>query len=332
MKAVRFYETGDVDVLKVESDVPLPKIQNPKEEVLVKLNYSSVNFIDTYYRTGLYKYNTPAPWITGGDGCGVVEQIDEKLSKELNLNKGDRVVFVGTQCYAQYAVVNTKHCAKIPEDISDDISVACMINGLTGHYLVNDSYAVKSGDTVLVLAAVGGTSQFIVQLAKQKGAKVIGIVSSEEKKEIAKTLHYDHILVVPPNTNQYAQQVKELTNGKGVNVVYDGVGAQTYLESLNSLAPRGYMVSFGNASGPVPAVQPFDLTSRGSLTFTRPKMQDFISTREEFTKRLTDLFALIRNKQLHVMIHKTFDLEDIKQAHLEIQARKTIGKILLRIK
>ncbi|KAL0481191.1 hypothetical protein AKO1_012651 [Acrasis kona] len=322
MNAIAIDENGGVEVLNYTS---VPKPTASSDQVLVKTTYSTVNFIDCYFRSGLYKVDQ-FPYILGSDGSGVIEQVGDGVK---DLKVGDSVAFFGRGSYAEYVPVSEKSAVKIPEGISMETAAACMVNGLTGYYLTHETYKVQKGDYVLVHAAAGGTGQYIVQLAKHLGGVVIGTVGSDEKIQIAKEMGCDH--VINYKTQDVVQQVQEITNGQKCRVSYDGIGKTTFETSLNSLGPRGWFVSFGNASGAAPLLNPLDLTSRGSLIFTRPSLAHHVPDRATFVDMSNKLFSLVKQGVVKVNIHKTFDLKDTKEAHLEIQGAKTLGKILLKV-
>jgi len=324
MKAVRIHETGDVDVLKYE-DAPKPdKSQLSPDQVLIKLHYGTVNFIDTYFRTGLYKVKE-FPLILGQDGSGEVEAVGSNVK---DLVPGDKVAVYGAPTYAEYTVADQKGVIKIPDGLSLEEAAACMVNGLTGYYLTHETYRVQKGDFVLVHAAAGGTGQYIVQMAKELGGIIIGTVGSEEKVAIAKEIGCDY--VINYKTQDIVQEVLRITNNKKCKVSYDGVGKSTFNISLDSLAPRGWFVSFGNASGAIPPFEPLILSQKGSLIFTRPTLLNYVPDRESFIRMSSSVFDLVKQKKVKVNIHKIFPLNEARQAHLEIQGGKTVGKILLR--
>lgn len=247
---------------------------------------------------------------------------------------GDRVaLFGGSGTYAEYTVVSADLSVRIPDSISDELAVASMVNGLTAHYLTHDSYRIKEGDAVLVHSAAGGTGQYIVQMAKLLGARlVIGTASTDEKIKYARELGCDHVISSAgrQDDGSISSRVKALTEGRGVQVVYDGVGKDTFHQSLESLAVRGHFISFGNASGPAPAITPLELGKK-SISLCRPKLGDYVLTADEFRQRADDVFRWIKDGNLRVNIHKTFALAEAAQAHVEIESRRALGKILLRI-
>ena len=324
MEAIWIEENGDVDVLKHVFDAPIPS--SPTEnQVLIKTHYASVNFIDTYFRTGLY--TAPKfPLILGQDGSGVVEAVGEKVT---GIKPGDRVVFFSRQTYAEYVLTTDSNVAIVPDGVSLDSAVACVVNGMTAHYLTHDCHNVNQNSTVLVHAAAGGTGQLIAQICNIKGArKIIGTVGSDEKVALAKQFGCTDVIVyTKENVDERVRQIVP----EGVRVVFDGVGKSTWESSFRSCGRRADVVFFGNASGPVPPVDPLLLTRYGSLRMTRPSLADFVTTREEFVNRASDLFTWMQEGKLKVNIHKTFDLSEIKQAHREIESRAAVGKIVIRV-
>ncbi|KAL9653213.1 hypothetical protein ABK040_009519 [Willaertia magna] len=328
MKGVVINKTGDVSVLTYEEQLEKPTITS--DQILVRLQFAGINYIDTYFRSGLYPIQN-FPKILGQDGAGIVEEIGSNVVNHSDIKVGDRVaLYGGSGTYAEYAVCNPQTVVKIPENISLEDATAAMVQGMTAHYLIHDAYKAKPSDSILVHAAAGGTGRFIVQMLKAEGVKtIIGTVGSPEKAEIAKQLGCTH--VIEYEKEDIVSKVKEFTNNQGVNAVYDGVGKNTFQASLNSLAVRGTFVSFGNASGAIPSVNPLDLSTRGSITFIRPRLNDYTRTIEETNKRANDLFDLISKGLINVNIHKVYSLKEAKEAHLEIEGRKTLGKILLKI-
>jgi NADPH2:quinone reductase len=293
--------------------------------VLIRTHYASVNFIDTYFRTGFYPI-PKFPHILGQDGSGVVEAVGEQVTA---LKPGDRVAFFAKETYAEYVVAPEERVVVVPDSISLSDAVSCMVNGLTAHYLTHDCHKVSADTSVLVHAAAGGTGQLISQISAIKGAKnIIGTVGSEEKVALAKQFGCTDVILY--SNEQVDQRVREIVPS-GVNVVYDGVGKSTWEQSFRSCARRGDLVFFGNASGPVPPIDPLLLTKNGSLRMTRPSLSDFIITREDLDSRAQDLFTWINQGKLKVNIHKVFDLNEVKLAHREIESRAAVGKILLRV-
>lgn len=319
MKAIRIHKHGGPEVLSYE-DVPMPKPQ--RGEALVKIEAAGVNFIDIYNRTGLYPGNVP--FIPGMEAAGVVEEIGQDATE---VKKGARVAYAMQQgSYAEYAIVPAWKLVKIPDSIDMQSAAATMLQGMTAHYLTHSTYPLKEGDVILVHAAAGGVGLLLVQIAKFLGATVIGTVSTEEKAKIAKEAGADHVIIY--TQADFEEEVKKLTNDRGVDVVYDSVGKTTFEKSLKCLRPRGYLVLFGQSSGPVP---PFDLSrlAEKGLFITRPSLKHYATNREELLQRANDLLQWIAAEKLKLRIHKTFPLQDAAEAHRQLEGRKTAGKLLL---
>jgi len=320
MKAVFVTDPGGVDKLRY-ADLPMPK-PGPGE-ALVKIHTAGVNFIDIYYRTGLYKAEPPV--VLGLEGAGVVEQAGEGAT---GVAAGDRVAWAMARgSYAEYAVVPAWQLVKVPDDLSLEVAAGAMLQGMTAHYLTHSTYPLKSGDTALIHAAAGGAGQWTVAAAKLRGARVIGTVSTKEKAEIARQAGCDEVILY--TEQDFEVEVKRLTGGKGVDVVYDSVGKATWEQSLNSLKPRGMMVSFGNASGPVDPIQPLILSQKGSLYLTRPTLFNYCATREELLWRANDVFGWLRDGRLKLQIYARYPLSEAGRAQEELASRKTTGKLLL---
>jgi NADPH2:quinone reductase len=322
MKAIFVTEPGGVDKLRYE-DLPVP--EPGPGQALVKLHFSGVNFIDVYFRTGLYK--APPPIVLGMEGAGVVEKVGAGVTE---VAPGDRVAYAMARgSYAEYAVVPAWQLVAIPPAIGFDVAAGSMLQGMTAHYLTHSTYPLKQGETALVHAAAGGAGQWIVAAAKLRGARVIGTTSTAAKAETARKAGCDEVI-------NYAEQdfeaeVKRLTGGKGVDVVYDSVGKVTWEKSLNSLKPRGMMVTFGNASGPVDPFSPLVLNQKGSLYLTRPSLGNYTATREELLWRATDVLGWLRDGVLKLQIHATYPLREAGRAQSDLESRKTTGKLLLAI-
>ncbi len=318
MKAIYIEQTGSPDVLKY-GDMPKPEIA--AGQALVKVAASGVNFIDTYHRTGLYKI--PLPAILGTEGAGTVEQ--GTLFK-----KGDRVAWAMVRgSYAEYAAVPESMLVALPDSVSFQDGAAAMLQGMTAHYLTHSTYPLKKGDTALIHAAAGGTGRLLVQMAKLAGARVIGTAGSEAKAQLAREAGADEMIVY--TTQDFVAETRRLTDGKGVDVVYDSVGATTLLKSLDCLRPRGMAVSFGQSSGAVPAFEPLLLTQKGSLFFTRASLGNYISDRKELDWRAGDLFRWIAEKKLVLRIDHEYQLAYAAQAHRDLEGRQTSGKLILII-
>lgn len=323
MKAVYITEPGDVDVL-IYGDQPLPQIK--PDEVLIKVHRTSINYIDTYHRTGLYKL--PYPAILGRDGAGVVQQIGENV-KDKNISIGQRVAFVAGNAYAEYCAVPYTKLVTIPDCLSYNTAVTMMLQGLTAHYLTVDSYNYKPGDTILIHAGAGGTGSLVIQIAKAKGLNVITTVSNDAKVEIVKKLGAD--LVINTSCDDIYTKVMEFTQNQGVNLVLDGVGKDTYQVSMKCVKKRGFVVFFGNASGPVPPIDPLLLTTHGSIYITRPTLADYIQTRDELQTRFDDLVDMVKNKQIDFIQGPEYALNQIKDAHIAIADRTRVGKIVINV-
>jgi NADPH:quinone reductase len=320
MKAIRVQRTGGPEVMElVEVPVPQPK----PNEALVKVSVAGVNSIDRQFRDGSLR--TPLPFIPGQEGAGVVTEVGAH-SKSVKV--GDRVAWSGTLgSYAEYVASPVEHLVPIPASISDDQAVAAMMHGLTAHYLVNDAHKLKAGETALVHAAAGGVGLLLVQLAHAIGARVIGTVSSEEKGQLAREAGADEIVVF--TRQDFETEVQRLTGGKGVDVVYDGVGKATFEKNLNVMRMRGMLVLYGMSSGPVPPVDPAKLSEKGSLYMARTTLAHFTATREELIARTSALFAMISAEKLKLQIAKKYPLAESAEAHRHLESRHFAGKLLL---
>jgi NADPH2:quinone reductase len=320
MKAIRVQQTGGPEVMEL-AEVPLPQ-PNPAE-ALVKVSVAGVNSIDEQFRDG--RLRMPLPFTPGQEGAGVVTAVGPQVK---TLKVGDRVAWSGTpKSYAEYVVAVEEHLVPVPGSVSDEQAAAVMIHGLTAHYLVNDTYRLKAGETALVHAAAGGVGLLLVQLLHAIGARVIGTVSSEEKAALAREAGADEVIVF--TRQDFESEVKRLTGGKGVEVVYDGVGKATFDKNLNVMRLRGMLVLYGMSSGPVPPVDPAKLSEKGSLYMARTTLAHFTATREELLARTSALFSMIAEGKLKVRIAKTYPLADAAQAHRDMETRKMAGKLLL---
>lgn len=320
MKAIQVSQSGGPEALQlVDVEVPRPKVN----EALVKIHASGINFIDVYFREG--RYPTPMPFIAGREMAGVVTEVGSQVK---NLKPGDRVAQTGVMgSYAEYQAVPEEQLVSVPNAISFEQAASSMLQGATMHYLMRSTYPVKPTDTVFIHALAGGMGLLLTQLAKRIGAHVIGTVSSEEKAKLARDAGADH--VINYSKQDFVAETKRITGGKGVDVVYDGVGKTTFDGSLSILRPRGYMVLYGGASGAVPPFDPLRLTQHGSLFLTRPSLNHYIATREELQWRMTEVFNMIIAGDLNIHIGHTYKLDEVQQAHRDLEARKTTGKILL---
>lgn len=324
MNAVVVEQTGGPEVLNFK-DVPKPSPRSG--EALIKIGAAGINYIDIYFRTGLYKKDTP--FTIGQEGAGTIEATGEGTDLgKVGLSVGQRVVFVhfaGT--YADYAVVPVEKLIPIPDGVSFSDACVAMVQGMTAHYLSHDTYPIKSGDTVLVHAAAGGVGQLLVQMAKMRGARVIGTVGGDDKVKLARGDGADE--VIDYNKADFEAEVKRLTDGKGVPVVYDSVGKTTFDKSLNCLRPRGLLVLYGASSGPVPPFDLSQLAAKGSLYITRPTIVNYTSTREDLLARAGAVLGMIKDKKLRIRHGGEYKLSDAQRAHRDLQDRKTTGKLIL---
>ena len=320
MKAIQVQKTGGPEVLTFV-DLPIPK---PKpNEVVVKIAAAGVNFIDVYFREG--RYPAALPFVDGQEASGTVSEVGSDVKI---LKPGDRVAYTGILgSYAEYSAAPADRLVRVPEKISDQNAAATMLQGMTAHYLVYSTYPLKKGETALIHAAAGGVGLLLVQMAKNIGARVIGTVGSEEKARLAREAGADD--VINYRQQDFEAETKRLTDGKDVHVVYDGVGKDTFEKDLNVLRPRGYLVLFGGASGPVPPFDPIKLAQKGSLFLARPSLAHYIATREELEQRATDVFNMIAAGKLNLRIEHVYKLQDAQQAHRDLEGRKTTGKLLL---
>ena len=320
MKAIQVSQTGGPEAL-VPVDVPTPK---PKpNEALVQIKAAGVNFIDVYFREG--RYPTPVPFIDGQEGAGVVTEVGSEVTL---VQPGDRVAYTGSLgSYAEYAAVPAQRLVKIPDALSFEDAAAAMLQGMTAHYLTHSTYKLQAGETALVHAAAGGVGLLLVQMAKQFGARVIGTAGTKEKAQLARDAGADECIIY--TESDFETETKRLTDGKGVHVVYDGVGKATFDKDLNVLLPRGYLVLFGGSSGAVPPFDLIKLSQKGSLYITRPTLVNYTMTREELEWRANDVLGWIAEGKLKLRIHKAYPLADAAQAHRDLEGRKTTGKLLL---
>ncbi|HEV2065094.1 MAG TPA: quinone oxidoreductase [Thermoanaerobaculia bacterium] len=320
MKAMRVHAVGGPEAMRFE-DVADPAPQ--AGEAVVRVEAAGVNFIDVYHRTGLYK--VPLPVTLGQEGAGTVDVVGPEVS---GLKQGDRVAWAGVSgSYAEKAAVPAAKLVKLPAGVSARDGAAAMLQGMTAHYLATSTYPLKAGDTCLVHAAAGGVGLLLCQIAKMRGARVIGTAGSEEKTKLARGAGADE--TIDYAKQDFEAEVKRLTGGKGVQVIYDGVGKSVFEKSLNCLAPRGMMVTFGNASGPVPPVEPLTLSQKGSLYLTRPTVWHYIATREDLEARAGDVLGWIASGKLKIRVGLELPLAEAANAHRALEARKTTGKVLL---
>ena len=320
MLAIRAREAGGPDVLEaVQVDTPTPR----PDQILVRHHAIGVNFIDTYQRSGLYPMRYPA--VLGQEAAGVVEAVGTDVSR---FKPGDRVAYSGQGgAYAEYQVVPAVRAVPLPKEVGFEDAAASLLKGMTVEFLLRRCYPVKPGETILVHAAAGGVGTIMVQWAKAIGAIVIGTVGSEEKAGVARGLGADHVILY--RREDVAARVREITDGAGVPVAYDSVGKDTFEGTLASLARRGMFVTFGNASGPVPAFEPARLQRGGSLFLTRPTLADYIATPAELDESARQLFAMLGSGKVRVEIGQRFTLADARKAHEALHARDTIGATIL---
>jgi len=320
MKAIQVKNPGGPEALAV---VEMPVPPAGPGEALVRVAASGVNIIDDYFRIGLYK--APLPISLGNEAAGTVEAVGPGVTA---LQPGDRVAYAMHRgSYAEYVVVPAWQLVKIPEGLDFQHAAAVMLQGMTAHYLTHSTYALKSGDTCLVHAAAGGAGGLIVQMAKMRGARVFGTVSTKDKERIAREAGADEVILY--TQQDFEAEVKRLTGGRGVDVVYDSVGASTFEKSLGSLRPRGLMTLFGQSSGPVPPFDPSILNAKGSLFLTRPSLNHHAASREELEWRASDVLGWVASGQLKLRIDRTYPLAAAAQAHRDLEGRKTAGKLLL---
>jgi NADPH2:quinone reductase len=321
MKAIQVKQVGGPEAMEVvEMPVPQPKAN----EAVVKLAASGVNFVDVYFREGRYKAAV-LPFVLGQEGAGVITDVGAEAK---SVKVGDRVAWTGVQgAYAEYAAVPADRLVPIPQAVSDQQAAAAMLQGMTAHYVSHDTYQLKPGETALVHAAAGGVGLLLVQMAHNIGARVIATVSTEEKAKLARAAGADEVILY--THADFEAETKRLTDGKGVNVVYDSVGKTTFEKGLNVLRPRGMMVLFGGSSGAVPPLDPVLLLQKGSLYLTRPTLVNYIATREELVARSGAVFSMIATGKLKLRIEHTYPLAEVERAHRDLEGRKTTGKLLL---
>jgi len=327
VKAVRVHELGEPEVLRYE-EVPDP---TPKAgEVLVKIEAAGVNFLDIYYRSGFHwgsHHQRALPYIPGAEASGTVASVGPDVT---DLKPGDRVAYGISNGYGSYAelyAIPAWHLFKLPQSIDSQTAAAVMLQGMTAHYLTHTTYAVKPNDTVLVHAAAGGTGLLLVQIAKMLGAKVIGTTSSPQKARLVSDAGAD--AVIDYSKTDFAAELRRLTNGHGANVVYDSIGKATWEKSLDSLAPLGILVIFGQASGPVPPFDTAILNPKGSLALARPSLTHNVANHADVLRRAGDLFRWIGEGKLKPIISKTYPLADAAAAHRDLESRASTGKLLL---
>jgi NADPH:quinone reductase len=320
MKAIRVVRPGGRETLQL---MALPEPRPERGQLLIAIEFAGVNFIDVYYRQGLYP--VARPFTPGTEAAGTVIDVGADVN---DFRVGDRVAYQGVMgAYAERAVVPADRVIRLPDNVSTRQAAALMLQGLTAHYLATSTYALKTSDTCLVHAAAGGVGLLLCQLAKLRGAQVIGTVSTERKAESARGAGADHLIQY--TTQDFVAETRRLTGNHGVQVVYDSVGRVTFEQSLACLAPRGLMVLFGQSSGPVAPFNPQVLNQGGSLYLTRPTLAHYVATRPELLSRAGELFGLLGSDRLAVRIDRELPLKDVAEAHRALESRETMGKILL---
>ncbi len=321
MKAIQVSQVGGPEVLTL-ADVPNPV---PKaNEAVVQIKASGVNFIDVYFREG--RYPTPLPFINGQEAAGIVTEIGSDVSE---VKVGDRVAYTSSLgSYAEYAAVPAARLVRAPDELSFEQAAAAMLQGMTAHYLLYSTYKLQKGETALVHAAAGGVGLLLVQMAKKIGARVIATAGTEEKAQLARDAGADECIIY--TQADFETETRRLTEGKGVHVVYDGVGKATFDKDLEVLRPRGYLVLFGGSSGAVPPFDLIKLSQKGSLYITRPTLGHYTATREELEWRAGEVMQMIVAGDLNLRIHKVYPLSEAEQAHRDLEGRKTTGKLLLK--
>jgi NADPH2:quinone reductase len=321
MKAVFIEQPGDAGALRY-ADFPKPEAASG--HVLVKLAAAGVNFIDTYHRSGLYKI--PLPAVLGMEGAGTVESLGPDVA---GFKVGDHVAWAMSRgSYAEFAAVPAQFLVKVPSGLDLRQAAAAMLQGMTAHYLTHSTFPIEPGHVALVHAAAGGTGRLISQMIKLRGGRVIGTAGTREKAEVARAAGADEVILY--REQDLVAEVKRFTDGKGVDVVYDGVGEATFMQSLDSLKPRGMMALFGQASGPVKAFDPLLLNTKGSLFLTRPTLFNYASP-DEIRWRSGDVLGWILSKKLQLLTERVYPLADAAQAHRDLESRKTMGKLVLTI-
>jgi NADPH2:quinone reductase len=320
MKAVRVHTPGGPDALRFE-DAPEPSAR--AGEAVVRIDAAGLNYVDVYLRTGLYKQETP--FTIGFEAAGTVAAVGPNVTE---VRVGEKVAYTGVLgAYAEYAAVPAARLVRVPDGVGTKQATAVMLQGMTAHYLACTTYPLKRGDTCVVHAAAGGVGLLLCQIAKLRGARVIATVSTDEKARLARGAGADEVILYA--AQDFEAEVKRLTGGKGVHVVYDGVGKTTFDKGLSCLAPRGMMVLFGQASGPVPPFDASVLNAKGSLFLTRPSLAHYVATREELSERAGDVLGWVRDGKLRLRMETEFSLKDAAEAHRALEGRRTTGKVLL---
>ncbi len=320
MQAIQIFTTGGPEVLTLQT---LPDPEPKAGEALIRIEASGVNFIDTYFREG--RYPAQLPYTLGQEAAGTIVSVGSGVA---DFKAGDRVAWCGIPgTYATMAVAPAARLVKIPDALTTEQAAAAILQGMTAHYLVNDTFIPRPGDKVLIHAGAGGTGLLLIQLAKRLGAHVITTVSTEEKAALAREAGADDVILY--THEDLVERVKQITGGKLLPVVYDSVGKSTFEQSLQCLQPRGYLVLFGAASGAVPPFDLLRLSTMGSLYVTRPTLKDYISTRADLEARATEIFKWVADGSLKLRIAHTYPLSDAARAQIELAGRKTTGKLLL---
>jgi NADPH:quinone reductase len=332
MKAVLIHQHGDASVLSVENNVPEP-VELKEGEVLIRNTYAGLNFIDTYYRTGLYKQDLP--FISGQEGGGVIVKSSVEQFQE-----GDEVVYMGFGSYAEYVNVLASKVVKVPKDMDMTTAIACLVQGLTAHYLVTDATAglIKPGEWILIYSVGSGTAQWAAQMARLKGYKVIGTTSQTKANSVPKNAVDELIVLQTSEGKSYADytsvdivaKVMETTNGIGCKCVIDGIGKSTADISIACLATRGIWITFGNASGPVPPLSVLKLTPKSAFC-TRPKLGDYIASSKELEARCNDVFQWVTSGDVKINIDRIFPLDQVKDGHIYLESGRSKGKVLFQI-
>lgn len=319
MRAARIQKHGGPEALSLET-IPVP--QPTADECLVKVEAAGVNFIDIYKRSG--QYSTPLPSTLGEEGAGTIVAVGENVKE---FRAGDRVAWTFTGAYAEYASIRANLLVAIPHEVTSQQAAAVMLQGMTAHYLTHSTFQLREGHRCLAHAAAGGVGLLLVQIAKKCGAFVIGTVGSEEKAKLAREAGADEVIIY--TKQDFVAETKRITTGKGVHVVYDSVGKSTFLPGLELIAPRGMMVLFGQSSGPAAPLDPQELNKRGSLFLTRPKLADYVATRDELLWRAGELFGWVSRGEMSVKIDSTYPLGKLADAHAALEGRRTSGKVLI---
>lgn len=318
--AIRIHENGGPEVLRYDE---IPVGEPGPGEARVRITAAGVNFVDVYHRAGLYPMQLPAA--LGVEAAGTVERVGPGVT---GLAPGDRVAYAGSPgCYADARVLPAERLVKLPDEISDVTAAGMMLKGLTAQILIRRTYPVKAGDTVLWHAAAGGVGLIAVQWLKALGATVIGTVGSDEKAALARAHGCDHVVVY--TREDFVKRVRELTGGEGVPVVYDAVGKSTFDGSLDCLRPLGMMVTFGNASGPVPPVDPLTLSRKGSLYLTRPSVFTYVARPEDYRRSVDEVVEVVRSGKVKIEVSRTWPLAEAAEAHRALEARRTTGSVVL---